>query len=117
MSALRKIIKDSELNVAEEDIKKIYRIGRPAEGKLRPMIVALTKLETKEKILSGKKKYFEKNPQSKIKYEEDLTKGQYQRLGELYKEANNRNEDIKLEGQKWIVKGPKSMPFLGKIPI
>lgn len=81
-------LQNTQINVEQFEISKIHRLGRKEDGKIRPILIALTSYQKKIEILKSKTKMPEN-----IYITEDLSK-------ETIELRKNLQQQLKLEKEK-----------------
>ena len=111
------LLLDGKVQLTENKIVQIFRIGNKDMQKKRPMVVKCNSENTKWEILRASKnlKYLDQNHESfPIQISLDRTLRERQERKELYKELNNRlssgEKDIMIKGNR-IIKKTEAQSF------
>jgi len=101
-----------DIDLQEQDIEKMFRLGRWADGKVRPLLVAFRNLEQKDEIMSNLRKL--KQPIDRFKgisISQDLHPKERQEIKQMLDEAkleHSQNSSEALENYRFLVVGKGS---------
>jgi len=102
-----------DIDLQDQDIEKMFRLGRWAEDKVRPLLVAFRNLEQKDRIMSNLRKLKQPNDRFKgISISQDLHPKERQEIKQMIDEAkqeHSQNSSEGLENFRFLVvgKGPR----------
>ena len=84
---------DDEAREICEEIEEVTRIGKFEEGKQRPMRIRLRSQVTAERVLAGSWRLASKEEYKKVWVRRDLNEDERAKLGELWNEAKEKNQN------------------------